>query len=112
MTKIVFTPKAREDLAEIGDYIAFCLHNKSAARSVLSRIRKAVMVLREFPESGTPMRHPSVTYRYLVSGSYMVFYHLSDGTACIDRILYGRRDYLSILFGDVLGEEVEVESDT
>ena len=35
----------------------------------------------------------------------MIFCHLSGESACIDRILYGRWDYLSILFGDELTEE-------
>ena len=35
----------------------------------------------------------------------MIFCHLSGESACIDRILYGRRDYLSILFGNELTEE-------
>jgi len=107
MAKIVFSPEARRDLLEIGDYIAFKLHNKSAARNLIGRIQKTVLVLREFPETGTPLQYatPHILYRYLICGNYMIFYHLSEDTACIDRILYGRRDYLSILFGDELREE-------
>ena len=110
MTKIVFTPKAKHDLTEIGDYIAFHLHNKTAARNVISRIQKTVMNLQGFPEIGTPLPGSNVTYRYLICGSYMIFYHLSDSSACIDRILYGRRDYLAILFGNEFVEESEPES--
>ena len=107
MAKIVFSPEARRDLLEIGDYIAFKLHNKSAAGHLIGRIQKTVLVLREFPETGTLLQYagPHILYRYLICGNYMIFYHLSEDTACIDRILYGRRDYLSILFGDELREE-------
>ena len=108
MAKIVFSPKAKNDLTEIGDYIAFQLHNKSAARNIITKIRNSVYVLKDFPESGTPLTYFDVTYRYLVCGSYMIFYHLSDNIF-IDRILYGRRDYLNILFGDKLSEEIEQE---
>lgn len=37
----------------------------------------------------------------------MAFYHIQGDTAVVDRILYGRRDYLAILFGDPLVEETE-----
>lgn len=107
MANIVFSPEARRDLLEIGDYVAFKLHNKSAARKLIGRIQKSVLVLQKFPEFGSPLDYtgPHILYRYLICGNYMIFYHLSDEHVCVDRILYGRRDYLSILFGDELSEE-------
>lgn len=108
MADIVLSPLAKQDLLEIGDYIAFRLHNKSAARNTLSRIRQEMLRLQDFPECGTPLQQPTlhVAYRYLVCGNYMIFYHLADGNAFIDRVLYGRRDYLNMLFGNEL-EEIE-----
>jgi len=38
-------------------------------------------------------------YRFLVSGKYMVFYRVTGKDIYVDRILYGRRDYLRILLG-------------
>ena len=107
MTNVVFSPAAKNDLVEIGDYVAFKLQNKTAARNLIDRIQKTVLALKQFPESGAPLDYamPHVLYRYLICGNYMIFYHLSGESACIDRILYGRRDYLSILFGDELTEE-------
>lgn len=37
----------------------------------------------------------------------MAFYHIQRDTAVVDRILYGRRDYLAILFGNQLDKETE-----
>lgn len=109
MTKIVFSPEARQDLSETGDYIAYRLRNKSAARHLLTRIQDTVMSLSQFPESGTPLvlSSPNIAYRYLICGSYMLFYYISENVVHIDRILYGRRDYLAILFGDEFSEESE-----
>ncbi len=45
------------------------------------------------------------THRYLIRGSSMGFYHLSGNTVHFDRILYGRRDYLSILFDQELCDD-------
>lgn len=74
---------------------------------MLARIQKAALSLEQFPESGTPLAFsgPSIAYRYLLCGSYMIFYHISDSAVHIDRILYGRRDYLAILFGGEFTEE-------
>ena len=49
----------------------------------------------------------NVGYRYLVCGSYMVFYHISDSSVQIDRVLYGRRNYVSLLFD---GEQIETDN--
>lgn len=107
MIKVVLSQEAKEDLTETGDYIAYQLRNKAAARNFVSRIRTAVTSLAQFPESGTPLAFAglNIVYRYLVCGSYLIFYHLSENTVQIDRILYGRRDYLSILFGTELTDE-------
>lgn len=84
MANIVFSPEARRDLLEIGDYVAFKLHNRAAARKLIGRIQKSVLVLQQFPESGAPLDYssPHILYWYLIC-----------------------RNYLSILFGDELSEE-------
>lgn len=109
MGKVVFSPEAQKDIMAIGDYVAFTLHNRSAARKLIARIQKTVKTLEKFPESGSVLDYagPHILYRFLVCGNYLIFYHLSDDNACVDRILYGRRDYLAILFGDQLNEETE-----
>ena len=107
MAKAVFTPMARQDLLETGDYIAHQLRNHSAARNLIRKIKVAVKDLEQFPYSGTPLEVSGVhiLYRYVICGNYMIFYHISETTVWIDRILYGRRDYLAILFGSELPEE-------
>ena len=41
-------------------------------------------------------------YRFLVYGNYLTFYRVVAQDVYIDRILYGRRNYLAVLFGDTL----------
>ena len=43
MAKAVFTPLARQDLLETGDYIAHQLRNHSAARNLIRKIKAAVI---------------------------------------------------------------------
>lgn len=49
MIKVVLSQEAKEDLTETGDYIAYQLRNKAAARNFVARIRTAVTSLAQFP---------------------------------------------------------------
>ena len=103
MVEVTVSPLARADLREIAVYIAYRLQNPSAALNIIRRLRTAILSLSSYPEMGSPLLvsdKPDCPYRYLVCGNYMVF-----DAVRIDRVLYGRRDYLSILFSDQLHEE-------
>ena len=107
MTKVILSAAAKADLQDTRRYISSVLTNPSASKQTLKRITTQLHTLEQFPESGTPILIPGspVAYRYLVCGSYMAFYHIRNQEVIVDRVLYGRRDYLSILFGDRLGED-------
>ena len=108
MTKVMLSATAKADLQETRRYISSVLSNPSASKQTLKRITTQLHTLEQFPEAGTPVLIPGspVAYRYLVCGSYMAFYHIHNEEVIVDRVLYGRRDYLSILFGDQLGEDL------
>lgn len=109
MTKVKLSAAAKADLQETRRYISSVLSNPSASKKTLKRITSHLHTLEQFPESGTPILIPGspVAYRCLVCGSYMAFYHIHNEEVIVDRILYGRRDYLSILFGEELTEDAE-----
>ena len=106
--KIHYSSESRRDLDDIWDYIVSVLQNRSAAERVIDRIMDAVDPLKNFAEMGTPLSSIAdigTDYRFLVSGNYMVFYRVQDNDVYIDRVLYGRSDYMSVLFKDLLHEE-------
>lgn len=108
MTKLIVSPMARADMREIGDHIAHELRNPEAARRQILRIQEAVLPLQEFPEMGSPLLtagKPGILYRYLVCGNYLIFYYSGVEAVYIARVLYGRRDYMALLFGDQITEE-------
>ena len=108
MAKVVISPLAKADMREIGDYIRRELKNPTAAVSMIRRFRTAIDSLRDFPESGAPLLPPDkprCPYRFLVCGNYLIFYHTDGAAVMVDRVLYGRRDYMALLFGDALEEE-------
>lgn len=101
MAELLFSHDAMRDLLEIQSYIAERLENPESAASTIDKIQKTILVLEDFPEAGTLLL-PAILrgrdYRFLVSGNYMIFYRIRENHIEIGRILYGRRDYLKVLF--------------
>ena len=94
--------------AEIKAYITEELESPDAALATVSRITKKICILKNQAYIGTPLSSIVDTesdYRFLVSGNYLVFYRAYEKDVYIDRVLYGRRDYMRILFNDVQTDE-------
>jgi len=108
--KLHITPEAKDDLHDIKEYITTELENPIAAVNTVTRITKALRRLRDFPGSGAPLFGAVPIpndYRFLVCGSYLVFYRHEGNNVFVVRVLYGRRDYTKILFGNVPEGEPE-----
>jgi len=101
MNKLLISPEARKDLEGIKTYISEELVNPIAAVNVVSRIIKSIKNLKDTPGIGRPLATKvsfETDYRFLVCGNYLAFYRYEDKIVYVDRILYGRRDYIRILF--------------
>lgn len=108
MNNLYLSQAAQDDLTEIKAYISEELENPTAALSTVGRITKSIRILKNHAMVGAPLSSVANVdndYRFLVSGNYMVFYRAIGSEVYVDRILYGRRDYLRVLFGDVLETE-------
>lgn len=106
--KIHYSKESRRDLDEIWDYIVSEIQNPSAAERIVDRIMDEVDQLGEFAEMGAPLSSIADTesdYRFLVIGNYLAFYRVYGSDVYVDRVLYGRRDYLRILLGDIQNTE-------
>lgn len=108
MNNLHLSDEAQNDLVEIRDYIAIELENPTAALATVRKITKAIRTLRDHAMLGpslSSVANIESDYRFLVSGSYLTFYRVYGKEIYVDRVLYGRRDYLRILFGDTSDEE-------
>lgn len=102
MTEIKFSPEAIADLQNTKSYIADELCNEQAAVSTIEKILKRICMLKDFPELGAPVSsivNLDTDYRFLACGNYTAFYRVENDTVYILRVLYGRRDFMRILFG-------------
>lgn len=98
---IHYSKKALSDLDEIKDYISTVLANPIAADSVINGILETIDLLEEQPLLGKPLYFDNDLFsgfRYLIYHNYLAFYHTESDDTFIDRVLYGKSDYLRILF--------------
>ena len=110
MNNLHLSKEAQADLAKIKEYILKELENPTAALSALNKITKGMRILQSHALAGQPLfsiANVESDYRFLVHGHYLTFYRVQGDEVYVDRVIYGRRDYLRILFGDVLEEEAE-----
>ena len=102
MAGINFTPDALEDLKKIKQYITDELCSEVAAIHTVGKITKRIRQLACFPESGAPLSsiiNLEVPYRFFVCGNYTAFYRVEGDEIHIIRVLYGKRNFMQILFG-------------
>lgn len=109
-SRIHYSKASLCDLDDIWEHIAHELQNPSAAKRTIDNILGAVDRLERFPEMGAPLSaivEEGGDYRFLRSGNYMIFYRIYSNDIYVDRVLYGRRDYLRVLLGDVFDSTTE-----
>jgi len=89
---------AEQDFNEIIDYLL--LENISAAISIADKIESNLQLLERNPQLGRIPNDEELLrlgYRYLIVLDYLVFYKIEDTTIIVYRILYGARNYKSLL---------------
>ena len=98
---VKFSPEALRDLDEIYDYIANVLKSPDAADNTVNKILDKTDLLSDNPEIGTQLFFENDLfsgYRYMVSDNYLAFYRITNESVFVDRVIYGKRDYMKILF--------------
>ena len=106
MNKLILTAEAKRDLTVLKGYITSRLKNGAAALRVVGSITKELHSLERFPNMGHIVESNlnQSGYRVLVCGNYLAFYRVEGDTVYVDRILYGRRNYMVLLFGEEAGQ--------
>lgn len=96
------TQPAADDLQGIASYIVNELREPSIAINLVNRIKEAVMSLSEMPERHSLVADENLAIqkiRKILVDNYIAFYTVSeqDATVTVIRILYGRRDWVSLI---------------
>ena len=96
--KVKIYPAAKQDLLEIIDYLNTL--SREAALRYYDLLTEEIASLATMPERYPRPKDLALAakgYRYLAVKNYLVFFVVSGDTVQIRRILYGHRDYLSLL---------------
>ena len=101
MAEIKLSPEAITELQQTKSYMTEELCNEQAAVNTVAKSTKRIRMLAGFPESGSPLSSIvdfETDYLFLVCGNYTAFYRIENQTLNIVRVLYGRRNFMQILF--------------
>ena len=96
--QVLIYPKAESDLSDIGDYFENVL--KSSPNKLFGKILDHISFLET-----DPLIHPlaqddvlrSKGYRFIPVDNFLIFYIVKENTIQIHRILFGRRQYTTLL---------------
>ena len=105
MNKLRLSPEAAADLKSIQTYIAKNLQNPVAARNVMNRITDGIRVLEQYAQAGFSISARTgidTDLRILVCGVYLAVYRVEDDVVSVARVINGRQDYITQLFGQDL----------
>ena len=86
MNKVLLSPEAARDLAEIKQYISKELKNPGAAKKAVQTITKELRTLARFPEAGPSVEaltgYPT-TIRLFACGKRIALYKIEDSSAVL-----------------------------
>lgn len=100
--KIRYKSAALRDIQQKQDYIGTVLKNKPAAQKLTRSILRAVSSLADNPRMGVPLSGKfdvDSDFRFLTVSKQLIFYRVEEEQISVARVLDGRQDYMSILFG-------------
>ena len=93
-------PLAQLDMEQIFDYISVELCNPTAAIGQINDLEKAFENVCTFPESCPYINNEYVkdkSLRKLIVNNYIAFYRIRDNEIQVVRVLYGMRNYETLL---------------
>ena len=101
MPKLIYTPKALDDLKEIKAYVTKQF-DEGKAKACVKEITSTAKQLGLFPGEGPCLEklieYPT-DYQYLVVKPNYVFYRVEGDTVRVIRILNEKQGFLQLLFG-------------
>lgn len=102
MPAVTFSPKARQDLLVIGDYIA--KDSRAKARSFVGKLVEQCKRIGNAPLGYAGREDLAPGLRMAALGRYVIFFRVIDGAVRIERVLHGARNLPAVLESDQKSE--------
>ncbi len=96
MARLTFSPKARQDLLDIGDYIA--RDSRAKARRFVGELMEQCWRIVHAPLGYASREDLAPGLRMAALDRYVIFFRILDDTIRIERVLHGARN-LPAVFG-------------
>lgn len=101
--KVVITAAAKADLVEIGEFIS--AHNPKRAASFVLELLTRCEALGDMPRAFPLIpRYEQHGIRRSIHRDYLIFYRIDGEQVEVLHVLNGARDYESLLFDGLTGE--------
>jgi len=98
MAQVTFSPKSRQDLLDIGDYIA--KDSRANARRFVGKLIQQCNRIGNAPWGYPGREDLAPGLRMAALGSYVIFFSVSDSKVRIERVLHGARNLPAVLESD------------
>lgn len=97
--KINYSKIAIRDLDRVWPKVFEASKSYDVTESYISELIESIENKSEFPKSATPLYYENsfTGYYYVVFKSYISFYRIKEDNVLVDRVLYGKSDYLRLL---------------
>ena len=102
MYSLRYTPQAVYDMDSVWDEVYEASQSPDIADKYIKDFAEVIAGKKHFPKSGTPLRYKGLFtgFYYVTFKKYMAFYRIEDNFVEVIRIIYGKRDYMQVLFPD------------
>ncbi len=99
-SKIEYSPIAIRDLDRIYAEVLEASKDIETAIRYVGDLMDCVAEKRDFPRSGSPLYYESgfTGYYFVVFKAYMAFYRVDADRMYVDRVVFGRSDYMRTIF--------------
>lgn len=87
---VTFSPKSRQDLLDIGDYIA--KDSRATARRFVAKLVEQCQRIGDAPFAYTGREDLAPGLRMAPMGRYVIFFRVLDDVVRVERVLHGARD--------------------
>ena len=98
MAVVTFSPKSRQDLLDIGDYIA--KDSPTNARRFVAKLMDQCKQIGRAPLGHVSREDLATGLRMAALGRYVIFFRILDGMVRVERVLHGARN-LPVVMGRV-----------
>ena len=102
--RIEYYQAAIRDLDRVWNEVYEASKEADIATRYVDGLMDCVAEKRAFPKSGAPLYYENgfTGYYYVVFKAYMAFYRIVEERILVDRVVFGRSDYMRIIFQDRL----------